>query len=171
MFRAFPSALAALLLCSCVSTPVHPPTTVPSVDLGRYAGEWYEIESFPNWFQRGCEGSRAVYTPLPDGTIKVVNTCDRRGKSASVEGTARVVPGSNNSKLNLRFFGPFEGDYWILDLDPNYRWAAVGSPNRRYLWIISRTPQMDPGLLGRIRARLAAQGFDVSRLHPSTPTS
>lgn len=171
MFRAFPSALAALLLCSCVSTPVHPPTTVPAVDLGRYAGEWYEIESFANWFQRGCEGSRAVYTPLPDGTIKVVNTCDRRGKSASVEGIARVVPGSNNSKLKVRFFGPFEGDYWILDLDPNYRWAAVGSPNRRYLWILSRTPQIDPTLLGRIRARLAAQGFDVSRLRPSTPTS
>ncbi len=169
MFRALPYALAALVLCSCASTSLPPPSTAASVDLKRYAGEWYEIESFPNWFQRGCEASKAFYTPLPDGTIKVVNTCSRRGKEASVEGTARVVPGSNNSKLKVRFFGPFEGDYWILDLDPDYRWVAVGSPNRRYLWILARTPQLDPALLGRIRARLAAQGFDVSRLQPATP--
>jgi apolipoprotein D and lipocalin family protein len=99
----------------------------------------------------------------------VVNTCARRGKTASVKGTARVVPGSNNSKLKVSFFGPFEGDYWILELDPAYRWVAVGSPDRRYLWILARTPQIDPALLGRIRARLAAQGFDVSRLRPGSP--
>ncbi len=169
MSRAIPSALVCLLLCACAGTHVHPPATVPFVDLKRYAGQWYEIESFPTWFQSGCQASRAFYTPLPDGAIKVVNTCDRRGKTASVEGTARVVPGSNNSKLKVRFFGPFEGDYWILDLDPDYRWVAVGAPNRRYLWILSRTPQIDPSLLGRIRARLAAQGFDVSRLQPASP--
>jgi apolipoprotein D and lipocalin family protein len=162
-----PQALAVLLLCSCAGTPLPPPTTASSVDLRRYAGEWYEIEAFPNWFQRGCEGSKAAYTPLEDGRIKVVNTCNRGGKPASVEGTARVVPGSNNSKLKVRFFGPFEGDYWILELDADYRWAAVGSPDRRYLWILSRTPQLDPAVLGRIRARLAAQGFDVSRLRPA----
>lgn len=167
MFRATPWALACLLLSSCASTHVHPPSTAPYVDLNRYAGEWYEIESFPTWFQSGCVGSRASYTPMPDGTVKVINSCDRRGKPSSVEGTARVVPGSNNSKLKVSFFGPFEGDYWILDLDPDYRWVAVGSPNRRYLWILSRTPHIDPALLGRIRARLAAQGFDVSRLRPS----
>jgi apolipoprotein D and lipocalin family protein len=169
MIRAIPPALACLLVCSCATTHVQPPATVPSVDLKRYAGEWYEIESFPTWFQSGCEASKAVYTPKPDGTVKVVNTCTRRGKIASVEGTARVVPGSNNSKLKVRFFGPFEGDYWILELDPAYRWVAVGSPDRRYLWILSRTAQIDPALLGSIRARLAAQGFDVSRLRPSNP--
>lgn len=171
MIRAIPLALVALFLCSCATTPMHPPSTVSSVDLNRYSGQWYEIESFPAWFQRGCEGSKAVYTPQPDGTIKVVNTCTRRGKTDSVEGIARVVPGSNNSKLKVRFFGPFEGDYWILDLDPDYRWVAVGAPNRRYLWILARTPQIEPTLLGRIRARLAAQGFDVSRLRPSNPAA
>jgi apolipoprotein D and lipocalin family protein len=169
MIRAIPLALACLLLCSCATTHLHPPVTVSSVDLQRYAGEWYEIESFPTWFQRGCEASKAVYTPLADGTIEVVNTCARRGKTASVKGTARVVPGSNNSKLKVSFFGPVEGDYWILELDPAYRWVAVGSPDRRYLWILARTPQIDPALLGRIRARLAAQGFDVSRLRPGSP--
>lgn len=171
MIRAILPALASLVLCSCAGTRVPAPQTVSSVDLNRYAGEWYEIESFPTWFQRGCERSKAVYTPQPDGTVQVANTCDRRGKAASVEGTARVVPGSNNSKLKVRFFGPFEGDYWILDLAPDYRWAAVGSPDRRYLWILSRTPQIDPALLGGIRARLAAQGFDVGRLRPTSPAA
>lgn len=162
------AGLAATLLCSC-ATPLPPPATVPSVDLARYAGEWHEIEAFPTWFQRGCTAATAVYTPHPDGTIKVVNTCRRRGQPATIEGTARPVPGSNNAKLKVRFFGPFEGDYWILDLDPDYRWAAVGHPNRRYLWILARTPHLDPDRLGRIRARLAAQGFDVGQLRPTPP--
>jgi apolipoprotein D and lipocalin family protein len=169
MTRALILSLAPLLLTAC-ATQLPPPTTVASVDLARYAGAWHEIESFPNWFQSGCAGTKANYTPQADGTIKVVNTCERRGQASSIEGTARVVPGSNNSKLKVRFFGPFEGDYWILDLDPDYRWAAVGAPNRRYLWILSRNPQIDPALLGRIRARLAAQGFDVSRLRPTAPS-
>lgn len=170
MFRLAILGLAPLLLCAC-ATRLPPPTTVASVDLSRYAGEWYEIESFPNWFQSGCAATRAIYTPQPDGRLQVVNTCQRRGRTSSIEGTARVIPGSNNSKLKVRFFGPFEGDYWILDLDPAYRWAAVGTPDHRYLWILSRTPQIDPALLGRIRARLAAQGFDVSRLRPTPPSS
>ena len=157
----------AMLLAACASLP--PPATVPSVDLSRYAGEWYEVEAFPTWFQRGCTGARATYTPQADGTIRVINTCQRGDRTARIEGTARAVPGSNNSKLKVRFFWPFEGDYWILDLDPSYRWAAVGHPNRNYLWILARTPQLDPALLARIRTRLAAQGYDISRLRPATP--
>jgi apolipoprotein D and lipocalin family protein len=170
MIRLASVCIASLVLCSC-ATHLPPPATVPSVDLARYAGEWHEIESFPAWFQSGCSGTKAVYTPQADGTIEVVNTCLRRGRPATATGTARVVPGSNNSKLKVRFFGPFEGDYWILDLDPAYRWAAVGTPDRRYLWILARSPHLDPGLLGRVRARLAAQGFDVSRLRPTPPAS
>jgi apolipoprotein D and lipocalin family protein len=162
-------AAMAVLFSSCASVPA--PITVDSVDLGRYSGDWYEIESFPSWFQSGCAATKARYTPQADGTVEVINACQRRGRTYSIEGTARVVPGSNNSKLKVRFFGPFEGDYWIIELDPAYRWAAVGSPNRKYLWILSRTPQIDPALLGRIRARLAAQGFDISRLRSTPPTS
>lgn len=157
------------LLASCASVP--PPSTIPSVDLARYAGEWHEIESFPSWFQRGCAATKATYTPLPDGKIRVINTCERNGRPVSIEGTARVVPGSNNAKLKVRFFWPFEGDYWILDLDPSYRWAAVGHPNRKYLWILSRTPQLEPALLASIRSRLAAQGYDISRLRPTPPAA
>jgi apolipoprotein D and lipocalin family protein len=167
MFRAAGVCLTAFLLCAC-ATRLPPPTTVAKVDLARYAGDWHEIESFPSWFQGGCTGTKAAYTPQPDGTIKVVNTCVRRnGRATSIEGSARAVPGSNNGKLKVRLFGPFEGDYWIVELDPAYRWAAVGTPDRRYLWILARQPELDPALLGRIRARLAAQGFDVSRLRPT----
>lgn len=163
MKRRIPAVLAAGgLLCSCSTLP--PPSTVKSVDLARYAGTWHEIQAFPNWFQRGCEDSTATYTTLPDGKIRVVNSCTRNGKTTSVTGTATPVPGSNNSRLKVRFFGPFAGDYWILDLDKNYRWVAVGHPNRQYLWILARTPQLDPATLARIRTRLAAQGYDVSRL-------
>lgn len=156
---------SALLLASCSTVP--PPRTAATVDLSRYAGDWYEIEAFPNWFQRGCTGTKASYTPLPGGKIRVVNTCRRGGKDVSIEGSARVVAGSNNSKLKVRFFWPFEGDYWILDVDPSYRWAAVGHPGRKYLWILSRTKQLDPDLLARIRSRLAAQGYDITRLRPT----
>ena len=158
----------AILLTSCASLP--PPQTVRSVDLARYAGSWHEIESFPNWFQGGCARTKADYSPLPDGRIRVVNTCERSGRPARIEGTARVVPGSNNSKLKVRFFWPLEGDYWILDLDPSYRWAAVGHPNRKYLWILARSPQLEPDELSRIRQRMAAQGYDITRLRP-TPRS
>ena len=105
-----PAALiVGAVLCSCSTLP--PPATVKSVDLSRYAGEWYEIEAFPNVFQRGCVNSKAVYTPTADGKIRVVNSCMRNGKNASITGTATPVPGSNNSKLKVRFFGPFAGDY------------------------------------------------------------
>jgi apolipoprotein D and lipocalin family protein len=158
---------STVLLASCASLP--PPATVPSVDLARYSGDWYEIESFPAWFQRGCAGTKASYTPAPDGRIRVVNTCTRGQKSVSIEGVARVVPESNNSKLKVRFFWPFEGDYWILELDPAYRWAAVGHPNRQYLWILARDPQLDPAELAGIRAKLAAKGYDINRLRRTPP--
>ena len=159
---------AAILLTACASLP--PPQTVPSVDLARYAGSWHEIESFPNWFQSGCANTKAEYSPLPGGRIRVVNTCERGGRPTRIEGTARVVPGSKNSKLKVCFFWPFEGDYWVLDLDPAYRWAAVGHPNRKYLWILARQRPLDPEILEGIRARLAAKNYDVSRLRP-TPFS
>lgn len=165
MIARFLYCAAAVALCSCTTVP--PPATVSSVDLNRYAGEWFEVEAIPNWFQRGCTGSRANYKALADGAIRVVNTCMRKGRIASIQGTARAVPGSRNSKLKVQFFWPFKGDYWVIDLDKDYRWAVVGDPRRKYLWILSRAPQLPAATLGRIRARAAAQGYDVSRLRPT----
>jgi apolipoprotein D and lipocalin family protein len=157
----------ALLLAGCAHTPEGPPLrTVESVDVKRYMGRWYEIATIPMSFQKGCVGVTADYTLRPDGEVDVVNTCRKEtldGPERSVKGKAWVVDPSN-AKLEVQFFWPFHGSYWIIDLDPAYGWAVVGHPSREYLWILSRTPQMDPATYDGILARLRGQGYDVSRL-------
>ncbi|MGQ9634519.1 MAG: lipocalin family protein [Bryobacteraceae bacterium] len=144
-----------------------PLPVVPSVDLERYAGKWYEIARLPNRFQRGCTGNvTATYTLRPDGKIQVLNQCrDERGRTKSARGTAHPAgKGEPNTKLKVTFFWPFSGDYWIIDLDPGYRWAVVGEPRRRYLWILSREPHLDDETYQGIVERAAAKGFDNNRL-------
>jgi len=144
-----------------------PLEVVGSVDLERYLGTWYEIASYPAWFQRGCTAVTAEYSRRDDGLIRVVNSCNQgslEGKLKQSTGRAKVVEGSNNAKLKVSFFGPFWGDYWIIDLDPEYRWAVVGVPSRKYLWVLSRTPVMDNALYQEIVSRLQAKGYDKERL-------
>jgi apolipoprotein D and lipocalin family protein len=144
-----------------------PVQTVFSVDLKRYAGKWFEIARFPNRFQRSCEGNvSAMYTLRPDGKITVLNECrTAEGKVKQAKGTAKLADkGGPNSKLKVTFFWPFYGDYWIIALDPEYRWALVGDPDRDYLWVLSREPQMADSLYQQIVAKAQAQGFDVSKL-------
>lgn len=145
----------------------EPVQVVPSVDLARYVGKWYEIAHLPAWFQRDCTGdTTATYTLRPDGRITVLNQCRKAdGKMKSAKGVAKLASKTGpNSKLKVTFFWPFYGDYWILDLDPEYRWAVVGEPNRKYLWILSREPELDRAVYEQLVARAAKQGFDVSRL-------
>lgn len=161
--------LAAAAGCATTTTRRHLPPldTVAHVDLARYSGAWFEIASFPQRFQAGCVASRAEYTPRPDGTIAVVNRCRDRtldGPERSVTGIARVVDPATNAKLAVTFFWPFRGAYWIVDLDPDYRFAAVGHPSRDYLWILARTPTLDAATYDGILARLRRQGYDTSRL-------
>lgn len=141
--------------------------TVERVDLNRYAGKWYDVASFPQRFQKDCYNTSAEYTLSPEGYVIVVNRCNKgsvNGKETSVKGKAFVVENTNNSKLKVQFFWPFKGDYWIVDLADDYSYAAVGSPNRNYLWILSRTTSLPEGTYRGILARLTARGFDVSRL-------
>ena len=141
---------------------------VESVDLDRYLGRWYEIASYPAWFQKNCTAVTADYSLREDGRIKVVNSCRKGaldGKLKQSKGRAKVVDTTTNAKLKVSFFGPFWGDYWIIDLDPEYQWVVVGVPNRKYLWILSRTPQMDEALFGEIVARLPGRGYDPGRLN------
>jgi apolipoprotein D and lipocalin family protein len=156
----------ALTLSGSVRAAPSPVQTVAHVDLHRYLGKWYEIASFPAFFQRNCDSnSQANYSELPDGSINVFNTCrTKNGGIDSASGKAAIVVGSNNTKLDVSFFRPFNGDYWIIGLDPDYRWAVVGSPNRKYLWILSRTPQMQPADLNQAKAAAQAQGFDLKDL-------
>lgn len=144
-----------------------PPRTVAHVDLERYVGTWYEIASYPQRFQRGCTATTAVYTLREDGMIQVLNRCNRDsldGRETIGRGRARVVDQASNAKLKVTFFWPFWGDYWIIDLDREYRYAVVGHPSRKYLWILSRTSTMDPLVYSGILERLTAQGYNVARL-------
>jgi len=143
-----------------------PLETVPSVDLQKYLGRWYEISSFPQSFQKGCHCTVAEYS-MEKNFVRVINTCRKdssEGKVKQAKGKAFVVKGSNNAKLRVQFFWPFRGDYWIIDLAEDYSFAVVGAPDRDYLWILSRTPQMDEGLYQEIVKRCADKGFDINRL-------
>ncbi len=165
--------IAAILMILLAGAAVHgrveekPLEVVPHVEIQRYLGTWYEIATIPQRFQKGCVGVTARYTLLENGDIEVVNTCRKKtldGKVRSVRGKAWIVDKTTNAKLKVRFFWPFSGAYWIIDLDDDYRWAVVGHPSRKYLWILSRTPQMDPALYDVLIRRIAAKGYDVSRI-------
>jgi len=162
--------LLPFLLSGCASMNgkgMKPLETVTFVDLDRYVGQWYEIARYHHRFQEGCVGSRATYTLREDGRIGVVNECYDRsfsGKLRSVKGKAWVVDKETNARLKVSFFWPFAGDYWIIDLGLDYEYAVVGHPNRKYLWILSRTPEMDEEAYQGIIARLQKQEYDTEKL-------
>ena len=141
-------------------------TTVPSVDLGRYTGKWYEIARYPNRFQKQCTGNvTANYRQLPEGKIEVVNECRKSdGKLDVAKGKAKVSDNQSNAKLRVTFFWPFYGDYWIIGLDPNYQWAVVGEPSRKYLWILARTPELSAADNEAAMAVVRSSGYDPNKL-------
>lgn len=141
--------------------------TVNSVDLNQYAGKWYEIASFPQRFQKGCHCTTAEYTLTDKNYVVVKNSCrldSITGKAITIQGKAFVKKKSGNAKLKVQFFWPFRGDYWIIDLADNYSYAVVGHPNRKYLWILSRTNTMSDSLYNKITERLVLKDFDVTKL-------
>jgi apolipoprotein D and lipocalin family protein len=147
---------------------------VQAVDLSRYVGRWYEIARLPNRFQKKCADTvTANYALRPDGKIEVINKCRKAsGEYAKAKGTAKVVDKKTNAKLKVTFFWPFYGDYWILDLGPNYEYAVVGEPGRKYLWILSRSPRMDEALYQQLLQKMAAQGFNTEMMiRTSQPTT
>jgi len=159
-------AVAPLIMLRA-QTEQAPMQVVPSVDLARYAGRWYEIARYPNRFQRNCAGeTSATYTLRPDGKITVLNECKTpEGRMKSAKGTARVASAKGpNTKLKVTFFWPFSGNYWIIGLDPDYRWVLVGEPGRDYLWILSREPRLDEALYKQILEQAKQQGYDTERL-------
>jgi apolipoprotein D and lipocalin family protein len=140
---------------------------VPYVKLERYTGTWYEIARYPQRFQEGCVASKAVYDLGQNGKIQVYNECRQgslEGPVKAVRGKAKVVDPATNAKLKVTFFWPFYGDYWIIDLGQNYEYAVVGHPSRKYLWVLSRTPEMEESVYLGIEERLEKQGYDTGRL-------
>ena len=163
--------LEGVLLMTIAAAPLP---TQDWVDLARYAGRWYEIARLPNRFQEQCAGDvAATYTLRPDGRVSVVNECrGRDGKSRRAEGVARPADEKGPaSRLKVRFAPPWLsflplvwGDYWIVGLDPDYRYAVVGDPSRKYLWVLSRSPTMDAATYELLRASAGRLGFDTARL-------
>ncbi len=147
--------------------------TIVALDVPRYLGTWYEIAKFPNWFQKKCVGNtKAVYTAKPDGNLRVLNSCKTAGgETSEAEGAARQIGAKDSPRLEVRFapewlsFLPLVwGDYWVIDLDPQYQVAAVSDPRREYLWVLSRTPQLDPRVYEELLQRLKQQQFDIRKL-------
>jgi apolipoprotein D and lipocalin family protein len=155
-------------------TPVHPPLVpIASLDVPRYMGRWYEIAKYPNRFQKKCASdTRAEYSLLADGRVKVLNRCrTASGEPDIAEGVARQVGGKESARLEVRFapawlsFLPAVwGDYWVIDLDADYRLVAVSEPKREYLWILAHTPEVDQVAYASLLKRLKGRGFDPERL-------
>ena len=174
--RQFAAASLAILLTACTTPRPQtgaPLATVPQVDLDRYVGRWHELARTPNWFQRNCAADvTADYARRPDGTVSVVNSCRRAdGAVDRAEGTARVVDPATNAKLEvafapeaLRWIPAVWGNYWVIELAPDYRYAIVGEPSRTYLWVLSRTPTLDEASWQAIDARIAAAGYDRAKV-------
>ena len=150
-----------------------PLRVVPDVDYARYAGVWYEIARRPAWFEKNCVSDvTAEYAPRPDGRIDVTNRCRKAdGTMNEATGIARRVDGAPRSVLKVRFapalltwLPQVWGDYQIMSLAPDYSYALVGTPDRKYLWVLSRTPGIDNRLLQQLLDEARSQGFDVSDL-------
>ena len=166
----------AIALAACATLQRGPvgnaavPQPDKPVDLQRYAGLWYEIARYENGFERGCEGVTARYALREDGLLSVINACRQggvTGREKTVEGRAKIVPGSGDAKLRVSFFGPFYGDYWVLDRADDYSWSIVGEPSGRYLWILTREPRPSQTVQDALMRRAAELGYDLSLIRPT----
>ena len=161
------------IACTGLAPAAQPLPTVPAVDLPRYLGTWFEIAKFPNWFQRKCvANTRAEYSLRSDGSLQVTNRCKMAsGKADEAIGMARQIGSASSPKLQVRFAPDWLslipavwGDYWVIALDENYQWVAVSEPGRDYLWVLSRTPRMEPQTYADLMLRLSGLGLDVQKL-------
>jgi len=151
---------AALALAACNA----PLDTAQSVELTKFQGKWYEIAHLPRTTQSGCASTIATYTLRADGQLDFVHECTLpNGAYHGATAHARVLDVNHPAKLGVDFGGVL-GDYWILNVSPDYRYALVGHPSRDYLWILSRTPTMDPKDLKVLLDDAQAKAFDTSKL-------
>jgi apolipoprotein D and lipocalin family protein len=151
---------------------IAPLESIASLDLSRYLGRWYEIAKFPNRFQKQCVANTTAEYSMDAGAVKVVNRCQlANGGMQEAVGTARQLGAANSAKLEVRFapawlsFVPqVWGSYWVIDLDASYQLAAVSEPSREYLWILSRSPKVDPARYADLLSRLQEKGLNIKQL-------
>lgn len=165
-------AIGGLGLASCSAiVSRHPignravPEPAKALDLDRYLGRWFELARYEQGFQKDCEGVTASYSQRTNGGIDVLNRCRKpNGKISEARGRAKVVDTATGAKLKVSFFGPFYGDYWVMDRSDDYRWAIVGDPSGRYLWILHREPTPPEAEIQRLLGRAGELGYDTTLL-------
>ena len=162
MKKIFLLACVVGLFAACDASTKVDNSTVKSVDLNRYLGSWYEIAKYDHYFERDLDYAMAHYTLRDDGKIDVLNTGIKDGRAKDAKGIAKTtdVPGL----LRVSFFGPFFADYRIMMLDENYQYVLVGGGTDKFLWILSRTPQLDDATQSLILAEADRRGYDTSKL-------
>jgi apolipoprotein D and lipocalin family protein len=161
----------AFALVLFAATSAQAATTTPEprkgIDPNRYLGRWYEIARIPNKLQDRCEGATSDWTKGSDGQYDVVQTCrigSPGGPSKVWRGAGRIIA-SNNSKIRIGFFGGFiHQDYWIVDRSDDYSWSIMGTPNPKYVWIMSRRAVLTEGQKAVLVARARALGYDTTSL-------
>jgi apolipoprotein D and lipocalin family protein len=156
--------IASVFLFTACSSKNPPLQTVSKVDLNKYLGTWYEIARYEHFFEKDCKNVTANYSIMDENLIQVINSCVKIITNEKKEAKARAYAVDNtNSKLKVSFFRPFYGDYWVLILDEQYNYAVVGTPNREYLWILSRTKTIDENIKTDILNKLPSLGFEPSK--------
>jgi apolipoprotein D and lipocalin family protein len=154
----------AMFAAACSQNPAYrqsdEPLPVAYVDQGRYLGLWHEQARLPNSFEEGCQRATAEYAMREDGLISVVNTCiDARGERRVARGRARSAGEAGEGKLEVSFFGPFWGDYWVLDRGDDYSWSIVGEPRGRYLWLLTREETITSEARAAFERRIVELGY------------
>jgi apolipoprotein D and lipocalin family protein len=176
---AFLHTLLASAQTTAAPAALPPVATIAALDVPRYMGTWYEIAKFPNRFQAKCiANTRAQYLAQTDGSVQVLNSCTTADGTIDALGLAKQVGTANSPKLQVRFAPAWLswlpqvwGDYWVIDLDADYQLAAVSDAKREYLWVLSRTPQVNTKAYDALIDRLKAQHFDVQKLERSAQTT
>lgn len=138
--------------------------TAENVDLRKYLGTWYSLYEFPAWFQAGCTCTKAEYSLNADGSVRVLNSCIKSGEMSSAEAVAAPILAGDNSKLSVKFSRFAKGKYYIISVDNDYRVALVGTPDRNYLWILSRDKTIESLSLDALKSKAEEQGFDTKKL-------
>ena len=166
------ATIASLAACSTAKdTNLAPLPVVDKVDVARYLGVWHQVSWIPNSFQGDCVSDTKATYSLDGSDLRVLNQCkDASGKMTEAKGIAKIVEGSNNAKLRVSFFRPFYGNYWVLALDPDYKWVLVGEPKRTFGWVLARETTLDAATLNQILDRAVNLGYDRAafKMSPSS---